>query len=337
MGKIRTKKDIIRTVNVRGHEIPFYRVMVHGTLCEVPQYLYRVDNQSNNGWLFCLRRQGISRFQFFVPDKGRSVTHSLDLAVAKMKIVLGDIPHQKNIRYRTTDLKTGAARTGISGVNMVWQFRGNNGYQLLISASAGSTKENKPFVKYVGTEFTVTDEKLQKAFEECRSHRKLEMTRHIIRDNVRVPKKNIGNRKIGVTLVQARQLLIETKTRDIERLSAYVTDCIPDTMLTRPSLRKWRQMPLNWHRDQETGLYIPDFITKDKRNHEWVYRFRLPCGADYGGSVPWGRDIEGALKQAIWECFFDSLYSTYDFIPEERVHDEKIDYLKIVRAEQEPA
>lgn len=333
MQRSRAKNDVVRTERMCGHLIPFYRVTVQGIPCEIPQHLYRVDTASSHGWSFSLVRKGMDKFKFFVADKDRSLTHSLDLAVEKMRKQLDVIPHQKNVRFRMNDSKKGDARTGVSGVSMTWQFRGDSGYQLLITSSAGTSTANKSVVNYVGTEFTVNNKKLQAAFTDALTHRKFAVTRHVIQEDRRFPTKNSGNRKFGVSLEQVRRLLIATKEKDSGRIATYIESKVPISLMSAPRLKKWRQMLLSWDLDRDTGLYIPSFISKDGRNKEWTFNFTLPCGSNYGGSIKWGRDMEVSLRQAIGECFYDSLMSTYDFIPEERVHNEKIDYLKAINAD----
>lgn len=324
--KKRNNQDPVRVEIIHGHEIGFYLERYGNELLEVPSHIRRLDNPEGglHGWQFSMVRKGVYSPSFFVPDGERGMAHALDIATLKLRVHLRGIDPRRNIPYKLKDIKTGINRTGVAGVRMVWRFnRKRSLYELNLEARAGKYANSRMLRVYVGTEFTVTDQRIKEAFRKTRDFRQFQIERLLIGNTYKLPIKRPGRRKMGVTIEQAQKLLETMKLKHDDYHWDFVVEQWP-SLEVMSYMTQWRRSRFTWRTENVYGydLPVPDFV--ERVGDKWEISLLLPSGAIFGDSQNIGYDPEASLYELVVDGLVQHLGSAANLIPDDSVHGPRV-------------
>ena len=212
------QRVLAHTENIHGHDIKFYKQLIAGTEYVVPTHVNRVDCEKAKGWQIRRIRKYQPKLDKFIPDrKFADEQASLNMAVEVLRIHLKNIQPMDVIPFAINDSKKGLNKTGYPGVRLDWDKRkGKKFYELSVEVTIGKYDPTTYKAFYVGTENTITQERLDSAMAEAIAWRE-ELVRNLIVDNgVIIPEtvdlSKPSNHKVTVT--QINKLLKQIKTKN---------------------------------------------------------------------------------------------------------------------------
>ncbi len=216
------QRVLVRTENIHGHDINFYKQMIEGSEYIVPTHINRVDCDKAKGWQIRRIRKYQPKLDKFIPDrKFADENASLNMAVEVLRIHLKNIQPMDVIPFAIKDSKKGLNKTGYPGVRLDWDKRkGKKFYELSIEVTIGKYDPTTYKAFYVGTENTITQERLDSAMAEATAWRE-ELVRKTILDNgLSIPESvnvsKVSNHK--VTVSQINKLLKQIKTKEKNKI-----------------------------------------------------------------------------------------------------------------------
>ncbi|THB70128.1 MAG: hypothetical protein D6B28_10130 [Gammaproteobacteria bacterium] len=221
------KKDdklrvLAHTENIHGHDIKFYKQMIEGTEYVVPTHVNRVDCEKAKGWQIRRIRKHQPKLDKFIPDRKFSDQHaSLNMAVEVLRIHLKNIQPMDVIPFALKDSKKGVNKTGYPGVRLDWDKRkGKKFYELSVEVTIGKYDPTTYKAFYVGTENTITQERLDSAMAEAIAWREQLVRKLIVEKDVLIPESVDIARKNNhkVTVAQINKLLKQIKTKDKNKI-----------------------------------------------------------------------------------------------------------------------
>lgn len=321
----RNRKDPVKVENIHGHKIGFYEEKIGSEKVLIPSHIRRIESPKGRlyGWQFVMVRQGVYAPSFFISDRNSGPIHSLDLATIKLRIHLKSIDPRRNLPYKLKEIKKGVNKTGLAGVRMDWKFnRKRSLYELSLEARAGEYVNSRALRIYVGTEHTVTSERLSEAFRKTRDFRQFQIKRVLVGDTYKIPLMRPGRRKVGVTLEQAQKQLEDIKERHEQYLSEFVQQSWP-SLNALSKITQWRRSHFTWRTENvhDSTLAIPDYI--ERIEDEWEISLKLPNMTLYGDRVPIGYDPEASLVDLIHDGMTQHLMAAPNLIPDDSVHGTK--------------
>lgn len=216
------KRVLSHTENIHGHDIKFYKQSIDGNEYTVPTHVNRVDCEKAKGWQIRRIRKYQPKLDKFIPDrKFHDEQSSLNMAVEVLRIHLKSIQPMDVIPFAVNDAKKGVNKTGYPGVRLDWDKRkGKKYYELSIEVTIGKYDPTTYKAFYVGTENTITQERLESALNEAIEWREHLVRKIIIEKNVSIPSSIDLSRATNhkVTVEQAHRLLKKLKVKEKQKL-----------------------------------------------------------------------------------------------------------------------
>lgn len=315
MAQRRTKKDIVKVETMGDFQIPFYAIVTADNLrMVVPKYVRRIYSTRNgkvntSGWQIAFIRKGLATCHRFFPDRNQHPSQSLDSATRELRRFLDRTPNTKQSGLRLQETKTTIHRTGVSGIRLDWRFGKRNAlYDLKVEVRAGAYSPSKTAQFYVGTEFSVTEDRLRWALNEAFKFRNQRIA--YAKSNGQVFPKFKKPPRLDVDVQRAYDLLQHEKKRHQGRLREISMDKASRWM---DELRLYKTFRGNrFYSTRQTvqgcSLKVPDFI--ELKGDEWICDFDLPDGSSYYDEVPLSSDPQSDVTRLIADCFYESMVTT---------------------------
>lgn len=142
----------------------------------VPRHIVRIDTKNTHGWQ--VRYRGVTKF--FSDGIPRAVSAALASLEAAKRFLHGvyDGPHIARI---TTETSRKAIRTGIPGVRLVGTLRPNRRVMEFYAEATPFRSDDAAKRFYIGTERTLTAERLDEAIEKASKVRERMRQEHLTR------------------------------------------------------------------------------------------------------------------------------------------------------------
>lgn len=312
MAKRRSKDDILRVEMMGDHEIPFYRIETSdGLVVEVPKYVRRIFSKRNGkvnvkGWQIAYVRMDVDPFNPFFSDGDSGPYISLEKATDELRRFLSRTPNTKQSGLRLNETKQDLYRTGLSGVRLDWRFgRRNALYELKVEARAGVYTPSRTKVFYVGTEFSVTRERLERALVEARKFRDEQIS--LAAEKGQTFTNLLQKRDIQMTSNRAFEVLEHLKARNIDYLDSVAVERAERWMSEKRLYMTFRNHRFYADRRTVLGLSVkvPEFIWLEGK--EWQFEFELPNGTLHQDFIPLSKDPKSDIIRAMADCFLESM------------------------------
>lgn len=312
MAKRRSKSDIVRTEMMGDHEVPFYRIKTtDGIVAEVPKYIKRIFSKRNGkintaGWQIAYIRVDREPYNPFFSDLNNGPYQSLEKAIDDLRRFLARTPNTRLSGLRIEETKQDINRTGISGVRLDWRFgRRSALYELKIEVRAGAYDPERAKSFYVGTEFSITQERLDAAMEKARLFRNEQIV--IASEKGQIFPKRTEQPNYVMTVDRAMQALKHHKERHIDYLDKIALE----------KAERWmseKQLKMQFRNQKFTAtpvtvknetIKIPEFMWFE--GDELQFEFALPDGTSYPDFTPITSNPKSDVTRAIADCFLESM------------------------------
>ncbi len=220
------ERVLAHTENIHGHDINFYKQIINGTEYVVPTHVNRVDCEKAKGWQIRRIRKYQPKLDKFIPDRKFDCEQaSLNMAVEVLRIHLKNIQPMDIIPFAVKDSKKGLNKTGYPGVRLDWDRRkGKKYYELSVEVTIGKYDPTTYKAFYVGTENTITQDRLDLAMQEAIAWREHLVRTTIVDKGVSIPESVDLSKpsKHKVTVSQINKLLKQVKIKDKNKIKIKV-------------------------------------------------------------------------------------------------------------------
>lgn len=318
MANRRKKENILYHERMGDHDIPFYRLeTTDGLIAEVPKYIRRIVSRRQGkinakGWQIAYVRLDVEPFNPFFPDSNSDPFISLNKAVNELRRFLSRTPNTRQSGLQLEERKRELYRTGIPGIRLDWRFgRRNALYDLKVEVRSGAYNPDRAKSFYVGTEFSVTRERLETVLAKAKQFR----DQHVLlaSENGQTFLKPIEEPAITMTADRALEILQKEKESRIDRLDQIAVEKAARwlsekrlSMTFRNNRFKAKEAVVKGHR-----VKIPDFIWLE--GDEWQFEFELPNGTLHQDFLPLSAHPKEDLERAMADCFLESMLVSVPF------------------------